>query len=233
MKKYHKVFRNNDSEHIAFLCRVINFIEDVYEDSECSDIKVSLNELNSFKVVLTPFNCKYSIRDSIDIFSKLHNVERIEIDYDRIDSISYNYIYDYAINRYRETLHYQMLRYLTRTITNGYEYYLGVLFNGDCFILEGEKNRVTAPRIPQCISAHTHLSNYPYPSPRDIDEIIEIFIERGLGHVIVAKTKSMAIYRIKPLTDIDLESIKELKNSDLKKLIEYLNKTNIAKISFF
>lgn len=233
MEKFHRVFTNRDSEYIGFLCRVINFLEDIYEDAECGDIKVSLSNLNSSIVSLTPFNCLYDIDESISIFSEQHGIDRAEIADETLDSISLSKLYDIVIDKYREALHYYILKYLDKTITTGYEYYLGVLFNGKCFLLEGERNRITIPRIPQCISAHTHPSNYPAPSSRDIDEIVNIFIDRGVGHVIIAKSTGMAIYRVKPLTESDLETIKELGNVNSVELIRTLSRMKTIKVMFF
>lgn len=233
MRKFHRVFSNTESKYIGFLCRVVNLLEDVQEDAECSDIYVTLDELYRYRVVIEPVDCKYSIRESIDIFSEQHRVDNISISDTGHGYISFTNLYDFIIDKYRETLHSYIQQFISKTINTSHEYFLAVLFNGNCLILEGEKNRVTIPRIYNCLSAHTHPSNIPYPSPRDIDEIIEIFINRGIGHIIVAKLGSLVIYRTKPLTDAELEIVIDLRSRNPSEVVKELNKLSVVRVKFF
>ncbi len=125
-----------------------------------------------------------------------------------------------------------MLELAGRTLSSGYEYYLGILFNGSAFILEGEKDHVTLPGIKHCFSAHTHPSQIPVPSSMDLKMITRLLIDRGIGHVVVASTSSLAIYRVKPLTLEDLEYLKTLNYTDPVKALQGLSHTSSIRIRY-
>lgn len=229
MEKYHDVFRDNDSEKIGFICRVINFLEDIYEDAECRDIRVSITDLENNKLVIEPIDCRYDPLESISVFIEHYGITNYMIgsgDY------SWNSLYDYLINTYRETLHYRMLSLSSRTRITGYEYYMGVLFNGKCFIVEGEHEHIHIPRIHHCISAHTHPSPYPIPSTTDLKTIMQLLLDRGIGHVIIGYSSSLAIYRVKPLTIDDLEYLKTIDLSDPVDALKNIGKIDSIRLRY-
>ncbi|OYT40351.1 MAG: hypothetical protein B6U89_02445 [Desulfurococcales archaeon ex4484_58] len=229
MEKPHTVFRNHYSERIGFLCRTINLLEDIYEDSECRDLYVSMEQLESNRVVIEPIDCRYEVEESIDVFNKYYDIEEIEVG---VGDTSFYSLYEYVIDYYRNTLHYKMLEYSGKTRNSGFEYYMGVLFDGSAFIVEGWSNRVVIPGVKQCLSAHTHPSPYPIPSRIDLRSISRQLVDRGLAHIIVAYSSSLVIYRVKPLTINDLELLKEIEGLDPPEVLRIISKTDSIRIRY-
>ena len=229
MEKYHSVFRDNDTEKIGLICRAINFLEDIYEDAECEDIQVSIKDLDEGRLVVEPINCRYDPVESISVFSKQYDLDNV-----MIGSGDYSLwaLYDHLINVYRETLHYKMLSLSGRTRTTGYEYYMGVLFDGSCFIVEGEHEYVRIPGMPQCLSAHTHPSPYPIPSSTDLKTITQLLIDRGIGHIIVSYGPSLAIYRVRPLTIDDLEYLKTLNMNNPVEALKIISRIESIRLRY-
>ncbi len=223
--KYQAIIKNNCTERIAFLARTINFLEDILEDAECEEIFIDSHGLENYTVVVEGIKCRYDLLESIDVFSEKHNVPAT---IGRGDT-SLRTLYEEIIDYYRETLHYKMKEYATKTIATHHEYYLGILFNGKAFLIEGEEDKVLLPRIPQCLSAHTHPSNIPVPSKQDLKTITQLFTDRGIGHIIETIGASLAIYRVAPITINDLEVFKQLENTNdiVKTLNNLTNKTPI------
>lgn len=229
MEKYHAIFHDEDSEKIGFICRAINFLEDVYEDAECEEIMVSIGDLDLGRLVINPIKCHYDPRESIDVFSEQHGIESVEIG--RGDH-SLWFLYDHLINVYRETLHYKMLSLSSTTKITGNEYYMGILFDGKYFIVEGEHNHIQLPGIPQCLSAHTHPSPYPIPSPVDLKTISRLLLDRGIGHVIVGYSTSLAIYRVKPLTEDDLVFLQNLKFENPVNVLKNMSRRESIRLKY-
>ncbi len=223
--KYQAIIKNNYTEKIAFLARTINFLEDILEDAECEEVLINSHELENYTVVVDGIKCNYDLLESINIFSEKHNV------YATIGRGDTNLrtLYEEIIDYYRETLHYKMKEYSTKTIATRHEYYLGILFDGKAFLIEGEEDKVLLPRIPQCLSAHTHPSNIPIPSKQDLKTITQLFTDRGIGHIIETIGASLAIYRVAPITIDDLEVFKQLENTNdiIKALNDLTKKTPI------
>ncbi len=228
-KKYQVILQNNYTEKIAFLARTINFLEDVFEDAECEEILVDSHQLENYIVVIEGIKCKYDLSESISIFTEKYDVSA---SIGKGDT-SLRTLYEEIIDYYRETLHYKMKEYATKTIATRHEYYLGILFNGKAFLLEGEEDKVLLPRIPQCFSAHTHPSNIPIPSKQDLRTITQLFTDRGIGHVIETVGASLAIYRVGPITIDDLEVFKQLDNtSDIIKALNELTKKTPIRLRY-
>ncbi|MEM0247057.1 MAG: hypothetical protein QW432_05905 [Desulfurococcaceae archaeon] len=204
--KYHEVVSDEYTAGIAFLCRVINFLEDVLEDAECDDIYVNSVALNARTVVLHAVRCKYDVFESIEVFQDRYRVNVKE----GIGDLPLRELYEHVIDYYKKTLHRRMKQYAWKTHISGVEYYLGVLFNGKGFLIEGEKNKVILPGTPQCFSAHTHPLDPPVPSKNDVKAVNRILVDRGIGHVIEAVRSSLAIYRVRPLSLRDYETLKSL-----------------------
>ncbi len=95
MSKYHTVFKNNSTLHLGFLCRLINFLEDVLEDAECGDIYVSEKELVDEKIVLEPINCTYDVEESIEVFSEEYDLDNIVVG---SGDTGLSSLYDYLVN---------------------------------------------------------------------------------------------------------------------------------------
>ena len=171
-QRYQTIIENNHTVRIAFLARTINFLEDVLEDAECEEVLINSDNIQDNVLTVEGVNCKYDLLESIPVFSEKHNVTAT---LGRGDTSLKN-LYEEVINYYRETLHYKMKEYAAKTINTRREYYLGILFNGKAFLLEGEQNKVLLPRIPQCFSAHTHPSNLSIPSKQDLKTIIQLLV---------------------------------------------------------
>lgn len=206
MKKYHKLIENSDTRAIAFYSRLINFLEDILEDAECDNIYVSIPKNdNAYMVAVEGINCRYDLLESIEVFAPRYDIEA-SVGRGNIELSS---LYHLVIEKYKGALHYMMKDLAGKSFVNRVEYYLGILFNGKAFLLEGEEDRVVLPSIPQCFSSHTHPSRLPAPSRADLKTITRLFLDRGLGHVIETVGSSMVIYRVGPLTLDDLNVIKD------------------------
>ncbi len=202
MPKFQQVFSNNATKKIAFLSRTINFLEDVLDDAECEAVYVDSSALEREEILVEGVNCVYDLEESIEVFSKQYSLDAEPAN--RAD-LSLRSLYEMVISTYKETLHYKMKEFASKTMINKIEYYLGILFNGKAFIVEGEEERIAIPGFKQCFAAHTHPSSIPVPSRPDLKSIINLFLDRGIGHVIETANTAMVIYRVAPLTDEDLE----------------------------
>lgn len=223
--KYHEIVDNKYTKSVAFLCRVINFLEDVFEDAECEDIYVDRRALDTHVVVLDTIKCKYNASESIELFQ-----DKYDIDVKKgAGDLPFRDLYEHVVNYYEKTLHQKMKEYARKTYTTGVEYYLGILFNGRGFLVEGEENKVILPNTPQCFSAHTHPADLPVPSKNDIKTIIGMLVDRGIGHVIEAVNAGLVIYRAGPLSLRDYEALKHLEKMDdvAKTIAEISGKTVI------
>jgi len=217
LAKYHVVFQNKYTERIGFLCRAINLLEDVLEDAECADLKVALS---GEVLIVEPVKCTYDIRESVELFRDQHNVETVVIG---AGEKSYRELYDEVIATYVAGLHSMMLELSGKTRERGVEYYMGVLFSGQGFIVEGERDRVRVPGIAQCVAAHTHPTPHPIPSANDLKSITNLMLSRGIGHIIVGYSASLAIYRVSPLTERDLEILNEIQSREPAKALKALS----------
>jgi len=228
LAKYHTVFRNEYTERLGFLCRAVNFLEDVYEDAECDDLLVRVE--GSEGIELEPVNCKYSVLESIEVFRNQHGLESVALG---SGTVSYRALYDRVFETYLKGLHSLTLNLLVRSRTTGYEYYMGVLFDGRAFILEGEKDRVTLPSMPQCFSAHTHPGITPLPSTADLKTIAQMLLSRGVGHVISSFGGNLAVYRIQPLSEEDFEVLREAERLNPLNALKLLEKLKSIKVVRF
>lgn len=223
--KYQEVVDNKYAKSIAFLCRAINFLEDVFEDAECKDIYVDSKALNAHVVVLDAVKCKYNVLESVEIFQGKHHVDVKK----GAGDLPLRELYEYVVDYYDKALRKKMKEYARKTYATGVEYYLGILFDGEGFLVEGDENRVTLPGALQCFSAHTHPSDLPVPSKNDIKAISRMLVDRGIGHVIEAVKTGLAIYRVGPLSLKDYEVLKHLEKADdvAKIIAEIAGKTVI------
>lgn len=197
MAKKHKFFSNSASKRIGFLCRLVNFLEDVLEDAGCEDILVSLNSLGEDKVVLEPFSCSEDYRESMSVFGDEYDLRGIDINQ---GDVSFKVLYDEIIETYASTIHRFVKQLVYRTIEAGVEHYVGILFDGRVFVAEGEENRIILPKINECLSIHTHPSLHPMPSFEDLRHAVDLMVDRGIGCVIASRSSSLAIYRTGALT---------------------------------
>ncbi|MEM1606116.1 MAG: hypothetical protein QXW41_07740 [Fervidicoccaceae archaeon] len=228
--KLQEIIDNEYTRKIGFLCRAINFLEDVLEDAECDEIRVERNGLERYIVVLEPVKCRHDVAESIRAFRDQYDLE-VLLD---LGNMAFNELYEHVINYYVRTLHSVIKRYALETDKAGIEYYLGVLFNGKGFIIEGEKNKVIMPgNIPQCISAHTHPLNNPIPSKDDVKFINAILVNRGIGHIIETSGSGIAIYRAGPLSISDYEFLRRIERyGDTYQVMHYLTRMTIVKTRY-
>lgn len=205
-KKFHVLVDRPETRIMGFMCSVINMLEDVLEDATCEDVKVDLGALHQNILVVKGVKCKENISESVEAYG-----ERYEIDA-RIGEgdVSYRRLYDTVLELYFKQLRPLIRQYLPETLESGVEYYLSVLFDGKGFIAEGDIGRVKLPFLKECFSAHTHPSPQPVPSERDIETIIKIMLERGLGHSIEASAGSLILIRTRPIRVEDLATLREI-----------------------
>lgn len=200
MSRYQELIDDIHSKRLGHACRAMVFLEDILEDAECEEVYVS-GVFDQSVLKVYGRNCRFNIEESIAVFSVEHDVEAVVEAED--DAISLSSLYHRILDYYVRTLHGRIKIYSYRTYETGVEYYLGVLFDGRGFIVEGEENRVVLPGIPMCVSAHTHPGSNPYPSQADLRSIERILIDRGLGHAIVTPSRSLVLYRTAPITEKD------------------------------
>lgn len=222
--KYHNILSNRDTKTIGFLCRVVNFLEDVHEDADCKEILVDRYKLSEMIVAFKAIDCKYDVAESARIFSEIHDLKVAKGEGDT----SLSQLYDHIVDYYVATLHRELKQYAFKTLESGVEYYLGVLFNGEGFLVEGEKDKVIVPNIPQCLSAHTHPSFYPVPSSRDVKMINQLLVNRGIAHAVETVNKSLVIYRKKPISLKDYEVLLNLEK--INNVVKALREMNIRTI---
>ncbi len=207
-KKYQQIIDNKDTFIIGFLSRLVNFLEDIIDDSECEDVYVwfNMDDPLSENIFVEGVNCLYDIEESINVFSPNYNLVAVK----GRGEYSLSELYNMVIDKYKSRLHYIMKDLAGKSFITRREYYLGILFNGKAFLIEGERDKVLLPgNIPQCFSAHTHPSQIPVPSRADLKTINRLFVDRGIGHAIETVGTSMVIYRVSPITLNDLEIIRD------------------------
>jgi proteasome lid subunit RPN8/RPN11 len=205
--KFQEIIDNDATRRIGFLSRLANFLEDVFEDAECEDLFYTIKSYSSGEVIVEGVNCKYPLSESLEVFMDHYNVRAEE----GAGKEHRTEIYDKIIRTYRETLHYTMKSFAARSVQKHMEYYLGILFNGKGFIIEGEEDRVIVPGgLNQCFAAHTHPSAIPIPSRADIRSITSLFLDRGIGHAIETIGSSIVIYRRSPISEDELEQLNSL-----------------------
>ncbi len=229
--KQNILVEDESAERIAFISRTINFAEDVLEDAECEDVLIDIEWSAGPKILVKGWRCSYDIGESIEVFMDKYDLDAVYSEHART---SYTTLYDEVVKTYMETLHYRMKNYAAKTYATRREYYLGILFDGRAFLLEGEEDRVISPGIPQCFSAHTHPSNMPVPSRQDLMVITRLLIDRGLGHVIETVGPSLAIYRVRPLTLEDWEKMKEIQSIESPlEALQALSKLEALRTRYF
>ena len=227
MWRYHRVLRDRDSERIGLLCRLVNFAEDVVEDAECKDLLVSLDHPE--EIAIEPVECRYSIRESTEIYGEHHRLENIVLG---SGDKSFRELYNYIVEAYRTTLHSRFLNTIAKLRGWKTEYYLGILFDGTMFIAEGRKDHISLPGIPQCFSAHTHPEPYPLPSSTDLKMITRLLLDRGIGHAVVAMGSTLVIYRVKPLTLSDYEVLQGIDYRDPVNALREISRLDSIKLRY-
>lgn len=226
VSKFQEVIVDPHVEAIGFACRVLLFLEDILEDAECRGVYVK-GLFGGPLLEVYGENCIHSLEESINVFGEHHGVRARTSNYR--GGIPLKFVYKTILHYYLSNVHWRILPYSRTTRETGVEYFLGVLFNGRGFIVEGEENRVVIPEIPVCISAHTHPSDDPYPSEDDLRMLERLLLSRGLGHAIVAGSRTLVIYREAPLKLEDLEVLKRVQRcgDPLRILEELVVKTRI------
>ncbi|MEM4488500.1 MAG: hypothetical protein QXK88_06865 [Desulfurococcaceae archaeon] len=145
-------------------------------------------------------NCRGNVRESLAVFQEMYD---LKAGLDKGD-LPLEWLYGYVVDHDARALHRLMKMLALRTSASKTEYYLGALFKGEGFVLEGKIEGVVVPGVPQCFSAHTE--NKPLLSPRDIKAIVKLLLDRGIGHVVETNKVGLAIYCAGPLTLQDYEA---------------------------
>ncbi len=219
-----KLLVDTNTRYIAFLSRLINFLEDLIDDAWCRTVYVSKNvyterPLEPSYIVIEPVECSYDVEESIEIFSRQWDLDTIDFRIGKGD-IAFSDLYYFIPSFYSATLHYLMKNYATKTVARRREYFLAILFNGKGFILEGEEDRVTIPFIKHCVSAHTHPSSIPMPSKKDIETVMNLMLNRGFLHVIETPASSLYIYRVGVMGEEELIKLRTIEHAkDYRELL--------------
>lgn len=229
-KKEQFVFENNSTRVIAFYSRLVNFIEDLIDDAYCRTVYVDGLEDNGSNITIEPVECLYDFRESIELFSNEWSIDNVVLGKGSHD---YRVLYSLIKDKYLETLHYVMKNYASKTCVKRKEYFLAVTFTGKAVILEGEPDRVRIPLFNQCFSAHTHPSVRAVPSKHDLVTIMNILLNRGIGHAIETPSETLVIYRTAPLTEEDILILRRIeKENNLENITEILRNIPRIKMSY-
>ncbi len=212
------------TERMAFIARLINFLEDLADDAFCREIYVSEDVLLGgsapSSITVDAVDCEYDVVESARAFSKEWSINsnvkkgRAEV---QLSSL-YKYIYELYMNY----LHPLMKHYSIKTYAQGVEYCLALLFEGKGVIVEGGRNKVVLPYFKHFLSAHTHPGGRALPSEADLRTMFRLFIDRGFLYSIVAPGSSMIVYRAAPLTEESLDLMSKLVNSGVEAALNYM-----------
>ena len=113
------------------------------------------------------------------------------------------------VGRYASTT---LSSYAARTAFEGIEYMVVVLRNGRAALLEGEVEKVRIPYIRHVADAHTH-PRWCFPSAPDIESLMNLLLDSGLGSAIVSPECTLVMARDGPFTEEDYLALAELRNS--------------------
>jgi hypothetical protein len=102
--------------------------------------------------------------------------------------------------------------YALRTALEGVEYMVVVLRNGRAALLEGEVEKVRIPYLRHVADAHTH-PRWCFPSAPDIESLMNLLLDSGLGSAIVSPECTLVMAREGPFTEEDYLALAELRNS--------------------
>ncbi len=205
---------SNWSLKLALYNHLINGLESVIAEYECSDVSVILpgtySSHGSSELVVCYSSCsevpyegfelsnivKYKLADSYE-FRQCY--EGLHIDE----------LYSHALDLYLRNVPSYLRSYTIRTALEGIEYMLVVLQNGRAVLLEGERNKVVIPSVKAVASAHTHPKSC-VPSPHDIRSLVNILLDGGLGASIVSPNCTLTIFRSGPFTEDDYLALTSL-----------------------
>lgn len=101
--------------------------------------------------------------------------------------------------------------YAARTALEGVEYMIVVLRNGRAALLEGEVEKVRIPYLRHVADAHTH-PRWCFPSAPDIESLMNLLLDSGLGSGIVSPECTLVMARDGPFTEDDYIALAELRN---------------------
>lgn len=229
-KKEQFVFENSSTRVIAFYSRLVNFIEDLIDDAYCKTVYVSGLEDSDGNITIEPVECLYDFHESIELFSNEWNIDNVVLGKGVHD---YRILYSLVKDKYLETLHYIMKNYASKTYVSRKEYFLAVTFTGKAIVLEGEPEKVRIPLFNQCFSAHTHPSARAIPSKHDLVTIMNIMLNRGIGHAIETPSETLVIYRTAPLTEEDILVLRRIEREDsLENIIRMLRSIPRIEMSY-
>ncbi|MCX8199257.1 MAG: hypothetical protein N3E36_04410 [Sulfolobales archaeon] len=224
MRREEVLLDNALTKRIAFIARLINFLEDLVDDAFCREIYVNedvlLGESAPSSITIDAVGCEHDVVESARTFSRewLINSDvrrgpaRVQL------SSLYRCIYEL----YMKYLHPSMKQYSLKTYARGVEYCLALLFDGRGIIIEGERSKVVLPYFKHFLSAHTHPSGGALPSKVDLKTMLRLFIDRGLLYSIVTPSSSMIVYRVAPLTEESLNLMNKVVNNRVEVVLNYM-----------
>lgn len=224
MRKEEVLLDNALTKRIAFIARLINFLEDLADDAFCREIYVSndalLGENAPSSITIDAVDCEYDVFESARAFSREWSINSHVIKGHAEVQLSSLYRYIYEL--YVKYLHPLMKQYSIKTYARGVEYCLLLFFDGKGIIIEGERDKVVLPYFKHFLSAHTHPSGEALPSKLDLRAMFKLFMDRGLLYSIVTPGSSMIVHRIAPLTEESLDLMNKVVNSRVEAALNYM-----------
>lgn len=222
---------------LALYNHLINGLESVIAEYECSDISIVLPWTHGSQELSELIVCYSKCSEVPYEGFELNNIVKYKLA-DRYEfrqcyeGLHLDELYSQALDLYLRNVPSYLRSYSIRTALEGIEYMLVVLQNGRAVLLEGERNKVVIPSVKTVASAHTHPKNC-IPSPHDIRSLANILLDGGLGASIVSPDCILTIFRSGPFTEDDYLAltslIKNLKKNPVDELGQLLARGVLGK----
>lgn len=224
MRKEEVLLDNALTKRMAFIARLINFLEDLADDAFCREIYVSedalLRENAPSSITVDAVDCEYDVVESARAFSREWFINS-DVKKGPAE-VQLSSLYRYIYELYVKYLHPLMKQYSVKTYARGVEYCLVLFFEGKGIIIEGERNKVVLPYFKHFLSAHTHPSKEALPSKVDLRAMFKLFMDRGLLYSIVTPGSSMIVHRVAPLTEGSLDLMNKVVDSKVEVALNYM-----------
>ncbi|MCD6428407.1 MAG: hypothetical protein J7L12_02180 [Desulfurococcales archaeon] len=222
---------------LALYNHLINGLESVIAEYECTDVSVVLPESYESQKLSELIVCYTGCSEAPYEGFELDNIVRYELA-DRYEfkqcyeGLRLSELYSQALDLYLRNVPSYLRSYSIRTALEGIEYMLVVLQNGRAVLLEGERNKIVIPSVKTVASAHTHPKNC-IPSPHDIRSLTNILLDGGLGASIISPNCILTIFRNGPFTEDDYLAltslIKNLRRNPIDELGQLLARGVLGK----
>lgn len=237
--KYHEIMMTKESARIAGLKAVIDLVEYLADIDEVVETKVNIQDQIGYNLyanitvkVLGDVDQEITGLEKIVEGKPLtYRIEKIIVEEQGQPSIFSEEIleiYDEVI-----TLSHRLLaRLLQPYLNRKYEYFATIISDGKIILLEGEEEKVYVPipsHLEPIVTAHTHPHTPCIPSKRDIESLIRLLVDQGIGLIILSPLCNLIIYRRGLFLEEDYETLLKLsreigKNKDVVNAVRTINK---------